>query len=286
MAQILYLATFYNISPYLYSRFRFFEKTNINKAIFYLQNNDMEVLVDALRLTEYKNTNANFINKKDLFLKHCKTYGLPVPPVVVIFYENGQEEWVECQLNNLPPCDLFLKFTNSCGGIGSECWVYDDATKVWRSDLQSLDQIQFISYCRIKAHKNSIMLQRRLVNNREILQFSNGALSTFRVVTYLTPDGKASLLSAGLKMSVGNMIVDNFSAGGIIAGVDLKTGTLNAATGKSTPKLIYFHPDTHAKIVGHKVTNWQEVVDLSIKAQECFRERWSIGWDIAGHKMG
>ena len=196
-----------------------------------------------------------------MFFKLCKTYGLPAPSVVAIFDRNGQEEWFECQSNNLPSCDLFLKFTNSLCGIGAERWVYDDAIQAWRNDFQVLNKTQLISYCRRKAFKEPVIVQRRLVNNKEIAQFSSGALATFRVITCLKPDGKASVLLAALRMPIGGMIVDNYTAGGIIAGVDFETGVLFPASPKFSDKLIMnHHPDTHVEIVGYKLTCWPEIV--------------------------
>jgi hypothetical protein len=278
--EMVYLANFYNLPPELYYKFRLFEKKNREKILLFIPNTEMLVLMEVLRPTMYKDFNLDIINDKTRFLNQCKIYGLPVPQTVVLFHGNKEEQWIEGQPGVLPTCDLFLKFTTAFAGEGAERWIYDEATQDWRNDAQVFDQAQLISYCRKKSLKKPVLVQRCLMNSKEIVQFG-GALSTVRVITCLLPDGKAEVLSAGLRMSIGKTVVDNYSVGGIIAPIDLTTGILSSGKCIFSAELFDRHPDTQAMIAGYRLTCWKEIMDLSIKAQKCFGNPLSVGWDIA-----
>ncbi|MEI6437319.1 MAG: sugar-transfer associated ATP-grasp domain-containing protein [Candidatus Omnitrophota bacterium] len=284
--RMVYLANVYNISPNSFYDYRLFEDQNFKKASLFIQTWEMDALYPQL----FKGVDNGIIDEKTVFLRQCAQRGLPAPSITAVFSGSGQVDWLEGRPDDLPLCDLFIKFTSESCGTGAEAWVYDSAARVWRRDLQAWDQAEFINYCCERSVKDQrpVLLQRRLVNSPEIVAFSTGALCTFRVITYLTPDGKAALFAAGLKMPIGKTDVDNVSyLGGIAAGVDLEEGVLRTARGtKYGATLMEVHPDTKARIAGHRLACWQEIVSISKKAQESFSGFWSVGWDIAMTKDG
>ena len=87
-------------------------------------------------------------------------------------------------------------------------------------------------------------------------------------------------------MPVGSRVADNFAHGGIAAPVKIATGEVGAAVSKSVAGMVRgdsfpTHPDTGRPIAGLRLPNWQEVLDLCVRAHARFSEFHSIGWDVA-----
>ena len=75
-------------------------------------------------------------------------------------------------------------------------------------------------------------------------------------------------------------IVDNYSAGGIIASVDIDRGIVTAAAEDMCGKRYAFHPTTDAQIIGFKVPYWSDIVALAKEAASIASIPY-VGWDIA-----
>jgi hypothetical protein len=79
---------------------------------------------------------------------------------------------------------------------------------------------------------------------------------------------------------------DNWSAGGVSAGVDLETGELEAAVsppaeGSSTTEWLEFHPDTGARISGVALPNWDRVEGTVLDLAAEYGWLWPhVGWDV------
>jgi hypothetical protein len=128
-------------------------------------------------------------------------------------------------------------------------------------------------------------VQPRLTNHRDMIDLSNGALATVRIVTILNQTGGYEVSHAALRMAVGtNRVVDNFHAGGIAAPVHIETGILGAASDVGLrPERGWNerHPDTGGQIAGRRLPLWPETKALASAAHAAFAPRAVVGWDIA-----
>ncbi len=78
--------------------------------------------------------------------------------------------------------------------------------------------------------------------------------------------------------------VDNFSAGGLVAEVDLESGRLSAAAQIGPGNILGFrpnHPDSGARIEGLYVPCWTEAKELVLKLCEMLPNLDYVGWDVA-----
>jgi hypothetical protein len=95
-------------------------------------------------------------------------------------------------------------------------------------------------------------------------------------------------------MTVGCSVTDNFSAGmagNIVAPIDLDIGTLGPAAGSARrqwPEMhtVSRHPDTGEVIEGFLVPHWQDLKQLTVRAQASFPELRCLGWDVAVTEKG
>src|SRR5690606_22491449 len=100
-------------------------------------------------------------------------------------------------------------------------------------------------------------------------------LATVRAVTQMYK-GKAKLLIADLKITVGDSVVDNFSrgrSGNLLAGISVESGSLGTAWGSARrdwPDMVSYqrHPETDRMIEGYRLTFWNELTALALRAQE------------------
>ena len=113
------------------------------------------------------------------------------------------------------------------------------------------------------------------------------SVNTLRIVTMRDPDTRQVFVSHALQR-IGNdrsAPVDNFSRGGFAVTIDHRTGELlRAASGNKasgTVEFIETHPDSGAVIVGQRVPNWQNVLNVATRAHSSFPQAELIGWDFA-----
>ena len=137
-------------------------------------------------------------------------------------------------------------------------------------------------YREIKEKKDGI-IEDYIVQHPDLEKISP-SVNTLRIVIFNT--GKeCKVLTACLRMGV-NKMVDNFCAGGIAAGIDIKTGKVNT-TGIDKKKNRYKeHPVSKVKLEGFKIPYWKEAIDLVKQCYNLIPTVRYIGFDVAIKKDG
>lgn len=111
-------------------------------------------------------------------------------------------------------------------------------------------------------------------------------LNTIRILTmYDTDDNEPFIASAvqriGTKKS---LVVDNFTAGGISANIDIDEGIIGKGAYKSSDKgrLIWCdsHPDTGINIEGTRINNWDDIKRYILSLSRDYFYLPYIGWDV------
>ena len=129
------------------------------------------------------------------------------------------------------------------------------------------------------------LAQRSILNQHHLLEsIFEKSLNTIRLVTvYNKVVQKVLPLSAVLRVGVGDNHVDNWAAGGLSIGIDLKNGKLKKygfyKPGKGTKTA--FHPNSNLFFEDYLLPYWQEILNSAIKFHEKLRGLHSIGWDVA-----
>lgn len=125
------------------------------------------------------------------------------------------------------------------------------------------------------------LIQRRLKPHETLAKIVPEVCPTVRVMTLTSAKG-VELLGAALRIGSGRSPTDNVAGGGLIAPIDVKTGTLQPAvcldTGK--PEVVTCHPFTHAPLYGIDIPQWNEVISLVRESAMRFNFLPCIGWDI------
>lgn len=184
-----------------------------------------------------------------------------------------------------PHQDLMLKPAYlDCGcGCGIELIRFQAHDLTWWSksgDRITPETIGPYTYRTIED--TTWLLQPYLKNHPTWQKFTNGGLSTCRVVTGRTSaSGEPFLIGAFIRFPIGNMIVDNLSQGGLAADIDITNGTMSSGYSWKNTSLEYdIHPDTEGRITGEKVPSWAEVSQLCLDAHRPAGNWRSVGWDV------
>lgn len=112
-----------------------------------------------------------------------------------------------------------------------------------------------------------------------IASFYPDAVNTLRVVTAIGY-GEAKVIMAALRTGTDGSI-DNWSQGGISAGVNIETGIIETEGVDYNGKKHAIHPIGGVVFRGFRIPDWNEVVSCCCKAAERFPDFPFIGWDVS-----
>ena len=131
------------------------------------------------------------------------------------------------------------------------------------------------------------ILQERVVQHEALAALHAPSVNTVRLVTTLR-NGAATPLVAALRVGVGGRTVDNWSAGGLVVGVDLETGRLygrglykparrDLLRDPGTDR----HPDSGVTLDGYELPTFREAAALACDFHRDLGAPRSVGWDLA-----
>lgn len=125
-----------------------------------------------------------------------------------------------------------------------------------------------------------------IVQHHEMAKLSKNSVNTIRVVSIMTHDKKKGIepdevhiLYAGLRMGRGESVLDNLHAGGLIAGIDMKTGIVDTAGVDYENNVYEKHPDTGQMIRGFEIPFFDQILEMIKKAGK--EAEGYFGWDVA-----
>jgi len=114
----------------------------------------------------------------------------------------------------------------------------------------------------------------------ELAAFHPASVNTVRIPT-LFLGGRALVYHPFLRTGIGPSIVDNGGSGGILAGIDPATGTVETA-GRDESGIYYEkHPDTGLVFRGFQVPQWPELLALADQLCRIVPTNRYTGWDFA-----
>ncbi|HVF83719.1 MAG TPA: sugar-transfer associated ATP-grasp domain-containing protein [Sphingomicrobium sp.] len=117
-----------------------------------------------------------------------------------------------------------------------------------------------------------------------------GSLNTIRILTVVRENGPPRVLAASHRFGGSESGgVDNFSAGGMAARIDLDSGIMDRAVRVGRNNEVVWsdvHPDTRATIKGAQVEHWEAVKAQVVELCRTFPFLRYVGWDIAVTEAG
>ena len=113
-------------------------------------------------------------------------------------------------------------------------------------------------------------------------RFNPSSVNTCRIWVAVERARPARVVLAYLRVGRGNSVVDNQSAGGIVAPIDMETGVTRAAIDGLPERTVFeHHPDHGAPIAGSTIPFWTEAKMLAEESVTAFPGLRFAGVDIA-----
>ena len=130
------------------------------------------------------------------------------------------------------------------------------------------------------ANITSYVIQPIIKQHPSFAKLSPNAVSTVRVFTYLSEDGKISVKFTYYRFGMGESRVDNTSSGGGFCFVDSDGSIADMAYNKLGLEISTKHPDTQIPFSSVIVPKYKEILDKCVKSHKSFPYIRFIGWDV------
>ncbi|MBN2861767.1 MAG: hypothetical protein JXN62_01305 [Bacteroidales bacterium] len=159
------------------------------------------------------------------------------------------------------------------------CDIYKISSDQIESDPEQLNFI-YENIVRSEFLFQETVKQHSVLNN-----LNPSSVNTIRIDTLLGSDGKISVLSGYIRMSINDHFVDNIGSGGCMVGVDMESGRLHkyAKTdfNHNPTKLYTFHPITKTVFEGFQLPMINEAKEMVERAAALIPGLRIVGWDVA-----
>jgi hypothetical protein len=134
----------------------------------------------------------------------------------------------------------------------------------------------------LRTRKDRYLLEEYIEQHPELSALNASSVNTLRLWVVKYPDQAPKVVVAYLRIGRSGSLVDNQSAGGIVAPVDLRTGILQRAIdGNPQREEFIVHPDHGTRIEGMKVPFLAAAKTLASSALGPFSEIRFAGLDVA-----
>lgn len=192
-----------------------------------------------------------------------------------IFSEYLHREWIstndeqEKVLSFISSRDAFIaKPAEGCCGRGVE--------KIVTKDYPCALNI----YWKLLSYSKPYLLEDIIEQHPMINAIYPGAVNTVRAVT-INDNGTVRIVCTFFRIGNTNSCVDNFNNGGMVAPVDVETGTVYCDAVDKNKKSYAVHPMSGSKIAGFVFPDWEEAMRIVYCAAREVPQVGYVGWDVA-----
>jgi len=238
---------------------------------------------------------VDIATNKLLFQEFFEKRGLPLPRLLA--YNFGTKLYFVARDGSLEICDgatptalrqaldlvfarsateaVFVKLINGSLGVGA------------KRISNPLTDAAVIELWEMLASQD-VLFQEEIAQHAAVRELNSRCINTVRIDTFKPRNGEPEIVSALIRLGIGNTVVDNIAAGGIFVGVDMNTGCLKerGVTNLRTGGRSYLaHPDTGTAFKGCKLPFWEEVKKLALTAANLVPAAL-MGWDVALSSSG
>lgn len=156
------------------------------------------------------------------------------------------------------------------------------------------DGVQLIrSNCDVSAlfhemiNEGPFLLEEAIEQDKAMSAFHPASVNTIRMVThYNKKEDRCTVVFALLRMGVNGSIVDNSSAGGIIANIDIARGVVNTPGFRRNLERHATHPDSGYSIINAEIPHWNDLIAFAESLVRKLPYIPLIGWDFALSNKG
>lgn len=140
-------------------------------------------------------------------------------------------------------------------------------------DNRTGDRIEDI----IKEYRCNYIVQECVIQSEVLSKIYAKSLNTFRVITFITPDG-IHHAPIGMRMGRGNAEIDNIHAGGLTIGINKEYQLREFAFSEMGDKYLK-HPDTGILFKGYSIEALKNIVAQAERLHGSMPQIKMISWD-------
>ena len=144
----------------------------------------------------------------------------------------------------------------------------------------SLEESNAHTFFESRMKEGAFVVEEIVQQVEELASFHPQSLNTLRLATLKTK--KDTIIPFGfLRLGRGDAFIDNGASGGILCSVDPESGVVYVKGYTEDGNRFLFHPDTGKQIIGFKVPQYTEAVQLVKELAEVIPTNRYTGWDLA-----
>lgn len=249
-------------------------------------------LVNLLAYIE-QNTHIDLVMDKESYAQHCVTHDLPCPRHIGVwdpaihetpaFLDELHEQATEGGV-------VFKPVRGGCGeNVGVLTWSEQGLWTINFGNNINTEMEWHVVRKMLAGIGRPVLFQERLKNHSQLDRFGSLCIHSVRLVTARS-GGDVLPIMAAFKIGAPDSVVDNFSYGGIAAGVELENGSLGKGTVLCTeipPKSISQIGPDKVSIEAFKLPSWRQVLAVGIDMHRSLPETLLfLGHDIALTESG
>ena len=204
---------------------------------------------------------SKIFNDKILF---NQKYGKYLGRDYCVVNENNYDEFEKFALNQK---EIVVKPAIGSCGKGVEIFkvTKNNVKKVYKEMLKS----------------QRLLAEEKAVQIKELKRLHPDSINTMRIVTL-----NGYVVAAFLRMGTHHNHVDNFNSKGIVAPINIETGTMDYNAIDKEMNIYKKHPISGITIKGYKIPNWEKVVKFTENAAKEIPEMGYVGWDVSQNDKG
>ncbi|MFT6916065.1 MAG: hypothetical protein ACJAWL_002382 [Motiliproteus sp.] len=175
---------------------------------------------------------------------------------------------------------IFIKPVEGKGGVGILIAKKNDQQFFVGNELLTLKFLRDL--------KGDFLIEQKVEQVDYLNAVYPHSVNTLRAVTKRNFSGEVQLIAVTLRMGTSGREVDNSHLGGLLIGIDLKTGQplRNHAGYEYGAEMVFNHPDTNYCFASLKIKNWLDIKNSIVGYGEQMLLQNLIGWDIAITERG
>lgn len=195
------------------------------------------------------------------------------------FHDFIGRDWIFCKTASREQIEEFLKSNDRIivkpvdGGMGQGVHELKREGKTEKEIAES--------FC-----GENTLLEEFLIQHPQMC-YANKSVNTLRITTVLDSKGEAHIVKTNFRCGIGDSIVDNYSAGGVLYPVNNEYCRIEGPGSNSKlGDAILIHPGTDSFMPGRTIPFLSEALELVKKAACSIPQVRFIGWDVAIKESG
>lgn len=163
--------------------------------------------------------------------------------------------------------------------------TWGEGVKLFHTDNGFVPEMNMSVADLFSHYKNSFIIQNKLEQHPDLARLNPTSVNTIRVMSYMK-DNEVIILYAIIRIGRMGQVVDNETAGGIKADIDLQTGRIKGVAYGSPTEKNMPQTDSGAVLDGYLIPSFPQVLDFVKDLHYRLPYFRIVGWDITVDKSG